>query len=33
LSAIEEEQWQQYEYMEHLVRIAKGNAFLKLKEK
>ena len=33
LSAIEEEQWQQYEYMEHLVRIAKSNAFLKLKEK
>jgi len=33
LSSSEEEQWQQYEYMEHLVRIAKGNAFLKLKEK
>lgn len=28
----EEQQWQQYEYIEHLVRIAKGNALLKLKE-
>ena len=31
LSAEEELQWQQYEYLEHLVRIAKANALLKLK--
>ena len=33
LTLSEEVQWQQYEYLEHLVRIAKGNAFLKLHEK
>lgn len=27
----EEMQWQQYEYLEHLVRIAKAHALLKLK--
>ena len=27
----EERQWQQFEYLEHLVRIAKANALLKLK--
>lgn len=32
LTLSEEVQWQQYEYLEHLVRIAKGNAFLKLHE-
>jgi hypothetical protein len=26
----EEQQWQHYEYLEHLVRIAKANALLKL---
>lgn len=31
LTLDEEQQWQQYEYIEHLVRIAKGNALLKLK--
>lgn len=31
LNAEEELQWQQYEYLEHLVRIAKANALLKLK--
>ena len=31
LNATEEKQWQQYEYLEHLVRIAKANALLKLK--
>lgn len=31
LNAEEEAQWQQYEYVEHLVRIAKANALLKLK--
>ena len=30
LTADEEQQWQQYEYLEHLVRIAKSNALLKL---
>jgi len=33
LNAEEEWQWQQYEYLEHLVRIAKANALLKLKLK
>lgn len=32
LTQEEQQQWQQYEYIEHLVRIAKGNALLKLKE-
>ncbi|MBF8276793.1 MAG: hypothetical protein HW390_1866 [Candidatus Brocadiaceae bacterium] len=31
LSEVEQQQWQQYEYVEHLVRTAKANAFLKLK--
>lgn len=31
LSVAEEQQWQQYEYLEHLVRMAKTNALLKLK--
>lgn len=31
LNSEEELQWQQYEYLEHLVRIAKANALLKLK--
>ena len=30
LNAEEELQWQQYEYLEHLVRIAKSNALLKI---
>lgn len=30
LSEVEQQQWQQYEYVEHLVRTAKANAFLKL---
>ncbi|NOQ36749.1 MAG: hypothetical protein GQ569_12785 [Methylococcaceae bacterium] len=33
LSVAEEQQWQQYEYLEHLVRIAKANALLKLQAK
>ncbi|MER3434041.1 MAG: hypothetical protein C4288_11575 [Leptolyngbya sp. ERB_1_1] len=31
LTAEEERLWQQYEYIEHLVRIAKAKALLKLK--
>lgn len=31
LTAEEEHLWQQYEYVEHLVRIAKAKALLKLK--
>lgn len=31
LSAEEEQLWQHYEYVEHLVRIAKAKALLKLK--
>ena len=31
LNSEEERQWQQFEYLEHLVRIAKANALLKLK--
>lgn len=31
LTADEELQWQQFEYLEHLVRIAKSHALLKLK--
>ena len=30
LTPDEEREWQQYEYLEHLVRIAKTNALLKL---
>ena len=29
----EEREWAQYEYLEHLVRLAKANAALKLKSK
>ncbi len=32
LTAEDELQWQRYEYLEHLVRIAKANALLKLKQ-
>lgn len=31
LTPEEEQQWQQYEYLEHLMRIAKTSALLKLK--
>jgi hypothetical protein len=31
LTPAEEQLWQNYEYLEHLVRIAKAKAFLKLK--
>jgi hypothetical protein len=31
LSADEEEEWTRYEYLEHLVRIAKAKALLKIK--
>ena len=31
LSAVEKGLWQQYEYVEHLVRVAKAQALLKLK--
>ena len=31
LSAVEKGLWQQYEYVEHLVRMAKAQALLKLK--
>jgi hypothetical protein len=31
LTADEEQQWEQYQYLEHLVRIAKAEAYLKLK--
>lgn len=30
LTAVEERLWQQYEYVEHLVRVAKAKALLKL---
>jgi len=33
LNSIEEQQWQQYEYLEHLIRIAKTHALLKLNAK
>jgi hypothetical protein len=33
LTLDEEKTWQQYEYIEHLVRIAKSNALLKLQSK
>lgn len=32
LTAEEEQSWQQYEYLEHLVRIAKAQALIKLKQ-
>ncbi len=32
LTAEEERSWQQYEYIEHLVRVAKAKALLKLNE-
>jgi len=31
LTPSEEQAWEQYQYLEHLVRIAKAKAFLKLK--
>ncbi len=31
LTSAEEQEWQQYEYLEHLVRMAKAKALLKLK--
>lgn len=33
LSAEEESEWQRYEYVEHVVRIAKGRAMLRLQGK
>lgn len=32
LSPEEEQEWEQYQYLEHLVRIAKARAYLKLKQ-
>jgi len=32
LTATEEQLWQGYQYLEHVVRMAKARAFLKLKE-
>lgn len=32
LSADEQREWDQYRYLEHLVRLAKGNALRKLNE-
>jgi len=32
LSPAEEQEWQQYEYLEHLVRMAKARALLKQKQ-
>ncbi len=32
LSEAEKSQWEQYEYLEHLVRIAKAKAYLRLHE-
>ncbi|MDM8557457.1 hypothetical protein [Candidatus Parabeggiatoa sp. HSG14] len=32
LSSVEEQQWEQYQYLEHLVRIAKAKAYLKLNQ-
>ena len=31
LSVAEEEEWEQYQYLEHLVRVAKAKAYLKLR--
>jgi hypothetical protein len=33
LTANEEQLWQNYQYLEHIVRMAKARAFLKLKDK
>jgi hypothetical protein len=33
LSAEEEEEWRRYAYLEHLVRLAKAKAALRLKER
>jgi hypothetical protein len=33
LTADEEQTWQQYQYLEHLVRIAKAQALIKLKQR
>lgn len=30
LTAAEEQEWEQYQYLEHLVRLAKARAYLKL---
>lgn len=32
LTLEENQEWEQYQYLEHLVRIAKAKAFLKLKK-
>jgi len=32
LTSKENQEWEQYQYLEHLVRIAKAKAFLKLKK-
>jgi hypothetical protein len=32
LTTTEEQIWQQYQYLEHLVRVAKAQAFIKLKQ-
>lgn len=32
LTAAEEQEWEQYQYLEHLVRMAKAKAYLKLKQ-
>ncbi len=31
LSQVEEQEWEQYQYLEHLMRMAKTKAYLKLK--
>ncbi|MEH2014970.1 hypothetical protein [Nostoc sp.] len=31
LTPVEQQAWEQYQYLEHLVRIAKAKAYLKLK--
>ncbi len=31
LTETEEQEWEQYQYLEHLVRIAKAKALLKLR--
>lgn len=33
LTAEEEQSWQQYQYLEHLVRLAKAQALIKLKQR
>jgi hypothetical protein len=32
LTSAEQREWEQYQYLEHLVRVAKAKAYLKLKE-